>query len=174
MNIISYAIDRSKKYHRWIFIVIIFIIFIYLGYNAYSRYEGFDSKSEKKKYQDVANAQDFTPTVQLYMFFVDWCPHCKTAKPEWDKIKLKYNNTEVGGYLVECIDIDCTDDFGEVTLEKSKYGAETPTKISEIIKQYDINGYPTVKLVKEGKPYDFEAKITEPNLNKFIDQILNE
>jgi thiol-disulfide isomerase/thioredoxin len=108
------------------------------------------------------------------MFYVDWCPHCKTAKPEWDRIKRKYENQPVGGYLVECIDVDCTDDYGEVTVSKSLHGMETPPKVADLIKQYGINGYPTLKLVKDGTPYDFEAKITEPNISKFVEEILNE
>ena len=171
MNIVNYGVQFTKKYHKWIFIIVMLILFTYLGYNVYTKQEGF---SDNKKYKDVANSQDFKPAVQLYMFYVDWCPHCKTAKPEWDKVKQKYDNTTVGGYLVECIDIDCTDDFGEITFDKQAQGAVTPVKISEIIKQYNINGYPTIILVKEGKPYTFEAKVTEPNLNKFIEEILNE
>jgi thiol-disulfide isomerase/thioredoxin len=154
-------------------LVLLIAIFSYLGYSTYKQsVEGFDI--EKKKFQNVANAQEFAPTVDIYLFFADWCPHCKTAKPEWDKIKRKYNGKEVHGYLVNCIDVNCTDDAGETTTAKHEKKLETKNNTAEIIHKFGVNSYPTIKLVKDEKPYDFEAKVTEPNLSGFIEEILSE
>ena len=38
--------------------------------------------------------------VILMLFFVDWCPHCKTVKPEWKKL-MKLNNTKINGKNVK-------------------------------------------------------------------------
>ena len=29
--------------------------------------------------------------VIMILFFVDWCPHCKTVKPEWANITANYS-----------------------------------------------------------------------------------
>ena len=172
MNIVNYILQKTRNYHKWIMLISLIIIFSYLGYSTYTNaVEGFDP--EKKKFKDVANAQEFAPTVDVYFFFADWCPHCKTAKPEWDKIKRKYNGKEVHGYLVNCIDVNCTEDAGETTTAKTITGHET-IKTAEIIQKFKVDSYPTIKLVKDEKPYDFEAKVTEPNLSGFIEEILSE
>ena len=29
---------------------------------------------------------------ELMLFYVDWCPHCKTAKPVWEELQNEYKN----------------------------------------------------------------------------------
>ena len=95
---------------------------------------------------------------ELIMFYVDWCPHCKTAKPEWEKVRDKYNGTTVNGYNVTFTEVNCTE--------------ETPD-VQEMTEQYNIEGYPTIKLVRGDQVVDFEAKPTETTLIQFLTTVLN-
>ena len=70
------------------------------------------------------------------LFYVDWCPHCKTAKPEWNKMKDKYEGKTINGYKVNFTEYNCT--------------KESP-EIDNLLDQYKIEGYPTIKLVKDGQ-----------------------
>ena len=83
-----------EPYYISILVVIFSVIFILLGYYAYNEYyvKKLEDKS-KKQFSDVANADTRKKEVIIYFFHVDWCPHCKTAKPIWDDFSNKYNNT---------------------------------------------------------------------------------
>ena len=56
---------------------------------------------------------------ELLMFSVDWCPHCKTAKPEWESVKQEYQGKTINGISVYKIIIE---PFLELKLKNiSKY-----------------------------------------------------
>jgi len=79
----------------------------------------------------------------------------------------------VNGYLVECIEVDCTDDNGNPSAEAQKQGiVATPAQTAQLIAQYNINSYPTIKLIKDGETIEFESKITESSLQKFVNTML--
>ena len=91
------------------------------------------------------------------MFSVDWCPHCKKAKPVWKEVKDEYNGKVINGKTVKFVIIDCTKETADV---------------QKLIKENDIKGYPTVKLKADGKSHDFDAKITRPALEQFLKSVL--
>jgi hypothetical protein len=99
------------------------------------------------------------------------------AIPEWNSFVEVYNNKEVNGYMVQCYDIDCTDDNGEVTVQFDPISGgstgmkPTPVKISQLIKKYKIDSYPTIKLTKDNNVVDFEAKVTKQNLIQFVSSV---
>ena len=117
-----------------------------------------------RKYGDVSNhkvisgGQGDGSDVLIYFFHVDWCPHCKTAQPEWQAFSDNFNNRDINGYVIRCIDQDCT--------EKPQ-GTKDP-EIEKLINDFDIKGYPTVKMVKNSKTIDFDANVSQKNLEQFI------
>lgn len=172
MNIVNYLFNRTKNYHKYIVILVIGIVFYFVSRYAYSTiHEPFDTNvlNDKIDTKDIANTQEFAPSLEIYFFFADWCPHCKTAKPEWDAFKRKNNGTVVSGYLVECIDVNCTEDSGENTVTKRKNEIVTPVHVTDLIRKYNVNGYPTIKMVKDDKVYEYEAKVSERNLTDFME-----
>lgn len=140
-------------YYWYFLIVVSFVLFSLLGKYAYDNYYAANYDGKNKKFNDIANAEMRDKEANIYFFFVDWCPHCKTALPDWIKFKNQYNNKEVNGYLVNCIDMNCTDENEEIT---------------EAIQEYKIEGYPTVKMNKDNKIIDFDAKISYNTLEKFV------
>ena len=117
-----------------------------------------------RKYGDVANrkvvsgGQGDGSDILIYFFHVDWCPHCKTAQPEWKAFSDNFNNRDVNGYVIRCIDQDCTD--------------SNDPEIEKMVKDYDIKGYPTVKMVKNNKTSDFDANVTKKNLEQLIEHMV--
>ena len=92
------------------------------------------------------------------MFFhVGWCPHCKTAEPSWKNISAKYNKQFVNGYRCKFLDYDLTD--------------EDDLKNKKLIKDFNIEGYPTIKMKKGNDIIDFDAKITPTSLEEFIQNV---
>jgi len=169
INVIS---NSLRPYQTVIIAVVAFIIFAALAYYVYLNY--YLPSQEKEKSSDVANQPNRRKIANIYFFFVDWCPHCKTAKPEWNNFKLQYNNTDVNGYIVKCYDINCTDDNGTIDIadipaDASGYNFPiTPTPIADLIHKYKIDAYPTIKMVKDNYTIDFDAKITKDSLDKFV------
>lgn len=164
---------RLRPYWNYILAAFIFVIFVVVAIYAYRAF--FTKKNDLKKYDDVANATDRKSVVEIIFFFVDWCPHCKTAKPEWDAFKRQYNGSTVNGNMIKCYDIDCTDDNGDqvITMDKNTATGITPTpvKTTELIKKYKINSYPTIICQKENDRIDFDAKITQVSLVKLINSV---
>ena len=88
--------------------------------------------------------------VVMVLFFVNWCPHCKSVKPTWEKAASELNNTKVNGKNVRFVSVDCE--------EKPELG-----------EKYNVEGYPTIKLIYKGVTYDYDAKPDKDNLVKFLE-----
>ena len=174
-NIITYVDSLLKPYYKLLLAIFLFIVFVTV---ARFSYQAFFVKTDKgRNAANIANANNIKPITSIYFFHVDWCPHCVKAIPEWNAFVEAYNNKEVGGHLVQCYDIDCTDDNGEVTVQFDPTNGSytgmkpTPVKISELIKKYKIDSYPTIKLTKDNNVVDFEAKVTKQNLIQFVNSV---
>jgi thiol-disulfide isomerase/thioredoxin len=145
--------DYIKPLDKYILTVIIAIIFVvagYLGYNWFVR-----PTIENHESADLANDNRRISDSEILFFSADWCPHCKTAKPEWNNFKSSFNEKNIGFYKLTCIDVDCTE-------------GENP-----LIQEYSVDGYPTIILKKDGKRIDYDARITEENLKQFINEFLD-
>ena len=94
---------------------------------------------------------------EVLFFYANWCPHCKAAKPHWNEVKNEYDGKTINGYTLKFTDIDCTE--------------ETPD-VKNATDEYDIEGYPTIKLIKDGQVIDYDAKPTKDTLEKFITTVL--
>ena len=92
---------------------------------------------------------------EMLFFYTDWCPHCTSAKPEWNSFK---EEAKTNGYQITFNEINCT--------------KETP-KSEAMMEKYKVEGFPTIKLLANGKVYDFDAKPTKQNLLQFVNSVLN-
>lgn len=146
-----------KPYFFYIIAIVIAFIFGYASYYGYKKYA--KSAIDGKKFNDVANANTRKIEVNVYFFHVDWCPHCVKAKPEWEKFTQSYNDKIIGGYKVKTHSMDCTDDIDG--------------KVANIIQEYSITSYPTVKLIIDGeKAIELDSKISLNTLETFVTEIL--
>jgi thiol-disulfide isomerase/thioredoxin len=90
---------------------------------------------------------------QLFLFKVDWCPHCKKAKPVFDEVEKGLNGSPINGYTVTFKTIDCE--------------AEP-----DMADKFKIEGYPTVKLVKDGQVIEYDAKPEKDKIMEFLKTVL--
>lgn len=138
-------IKPLEKHLVTLFVLLIFVVAGYYGYNMFAR------STIENLSTDMANNNRRISEAKIMFFSADWCPHCKKAKPEWERFTSNYNNKEIGFYKIITESVDCTD-------------GENP-----LIQEYSIDGYPTVILVKDGKNINFSGRITEENLQQFIE-----
>ena len=100
-----------------------------------------------------AGADDDT-IVEIIYFYTTWCPYCKKAKPEWDKFRSQWEETGYSGHQLKFSEIDC--DINETAADK-----------------YNVDGYPTIKMIKNKKVIDYDAKPNQDTLNQFLKTSFN-
>ncbi len=95
-------------------------------------------------------------TVEVLFFHADWCPHCQKASPVWAEVRQTFDGQTVRGRRLVFVDVDCTD--------------ENNAEADRLMKQYHVEGFPTVKMVIDDSVVDFEANITKASLTQFVQQ----
>lgn len=154
MSILQYLKENSRTVSLIVFLVVLFIA---AGYFVYSRME----PEINAKTQQGDSVQDSTggegQSTELIFFYANWCPHCKAAKPHWNEIKEKYADKSINSYEIIFTEVDCSEETEDV---KDK------------VEQYNVEGYPTIKLIKGDQIIDFDAKPTKNTLEKFLETVL--
>ena len=138
---------KNKKF--WL---ILFLLFVFIGaaiyvYNSFVKPRMNASYVANKEYIQKQESSGSGKSADLYFFFTNWCPHCKTAKPVWEK--LKEQTTSVNGVTINYVDVDCEKD---------------PT----LAEKYKVEGYPTIKLVKDNEVIEYDAKPKYETLTEFL------
>jgi len=129
---------------------------IYFGYTFYKQYVS--SKTAFSANRENASADpNSSKSANLMLFYVDWCPHCKTAKPEWETLKSEYEGKSINGYNVVFTEYNCTNESAEV---------------SQLMDKYSIEGYPTIKLIKDNQVIEYDAKPTKSTMEQFLHTVL--
>lgn len=159
-NFIEVVSKYIRPYQTRIVVATAIIIFGYFAYYGYNKFYArkYMENMHAGTGKNYANESRVNRVVIIYFFHADWCPHCKKAEPEWEKFMANYDGKEVNGYDIQCVDINCT--------------TETP-KVKELLNEFSIESYPTVKMVKDGKTIEFDSKIKETTLEKFVETMLN-
>jgi thiol-disulfide isomerase/thioredoxin len=137
-------------------VVILFAIVAGLYYYYYMAPEmkaKYQPNSEKVQEGESENGS----TAELLFFYADWCPHCKTAKPIWNDLKAEYENKTINGYKVVFTEINCSEETAEV---------------DKMMNQYSVEGYPTIKLLKDGQVIEYDAKPSKETLTQFLNTVL--
>lgn len=136
-----------------IVVVLLLCVFAYYTYNQYV-----DSKTAfQANRENIPKDVNSNKTATLMLFYVDWCPHCKTAKPEWETLKSEYDGKNINGYTITFIEYNCTDESEEV---------------SQLMDKYNIEGYPTIKLLKDNQVIEYDAKPTKTTMEQFLHSVL--
>ena len=137
-------------------VVILFSIvagFYYYYYMAPQMKAKYQPNSEHVQEGESGNGS----TAELLFFYADWCPHCKTAKPIWNDLKAEYENKTINGYKVVFTEINCSEETAEV---------------DKMMNQYNVEGYPTIKLLKDGQVIEYDAKPSKETLTQFLNTVL--
>lgn len=93
-------------------------------------------------------------TAKLLFFYVNWCPHCRSAKPVWAQLEKSLDGMDVGGY----------------TVHLEKINAEADRRRASLFK---VNQYPTVKLVTDKTIWTFSGPFRQDTLTAFVTTCLS-
>ena len=153
-------LQKARGYMSWKLLMIIATIAILIAaivwvYNRYLVPKMEPTYVDNKEFTEEG---DETKEAELLIFTVDWCPYCKKAMPVWKKFEEEYNNKTINGYTVYFRTINCTD--------------EKNPEVKDLLNKYDIDGYPTIKLVKDGETVNYDAKPEFNTLQQFLQTVL--
>ena len=136
-------------------IAVALVIFLSIGIVFYYKYirpklnkAYVDNREFISKDSDILNK---TNSAELFFFYTDWCPLSKKAEPEWNAFKESTNGS-FNGVSISFREIDCD-------------------KETDIADKFNINGYPTIKLIYNDKIYEYDAKPDQQMLNTFLTDI---
>ncbi len=152
---INLLYQRFIMPNQTIILITVFLVLIsVIGYYSFMKW-GNIGKEQK------ASNMPLGGNLTVYLFHVEWCPHCIKALPEWNEFKAEYNGKTVQGFKISCVDVDCTED--------------SSPDIKALMDTYEISSFPTVKGVMENggkkKVLSFEAKVNKKNLEKFVNTV---
>jgi len=130
-NLKSYL--KPNNFPKVAFLLAILLI-LYYFYSTHLK-EGFEICHEKLE-------EYISPDkTSLVLFYADWCGHCKKLKPTWKECSEKAKKNGLNMVQIN---------LGEGT-EKDK----------ELSERYQIDGYPTIMLFKNGKAIPYEGPRSE-------------
>jgi thiol-disulfide isomerase/thioredoxin len=144
-----------RPYKRYVLIISLVILFIIIGVYGYNHFYSVPQKNSE--FKDVANANRRSTEIEIYLFWTDWCPHCKKAKPDWVAFQQEYNGKTINKYDIKCTDVDCSND--------------QDAKVQNMLGQYKVSSYPTVIAIKNSQMVGFDAKISKSSLDQFVESL---
>ena len=150
--------QRITGFMTWqtIAVIILVILLSLFAYYSYKQYV--DTKTTfYANRENIPEDENSNKTATLMLFYVDWCPHCKTAKPEWEALKEEYDGKTINGYTLSFIEYNCTNESED---------------ISQLMDKYNIEGYPTIKLLKDSQVIEYDAKPTKSTMTQFLNTVL--
>lgn len=127
----------------------IFIAVAIFGYNYYIKPRIDNTFVENKEFTDLEDQNK--GVADFYFFYTDWCPHCKSAKPVIQEFKdmVEANNNSINGANINIIEVDCDKD-------------------TDTANKFNVESYPTIKLVYNDTIYEYDAKPEINNLKEFM------
>lgn len=93
----------------------------------------------------------------VYYFYADWCGVCTRARPVWDRFANSFDGRAVNGYRVACVAVDVTDP------DNKRSGVN-----EALAQQYNLDSFPTVKIVVNNKVVMLDASVADDTLRSFV------
>jgi thiol-disulfide isomerase/thioredoxin len=148
---------KSRLSWKLVFILVTIVALIMAIAYVYKKYMTPKLNVEYEPNKEFIDKDD-SGEVEIIMFTVDWCPYCKKAMPIWKEFKEEYSGKVINGYKLNFETVNCTD--------------EKDNNVAEMLEKYNIEGYPTIKLLKDDEVITFDAKPERASLEKFLQTVL--
>lgn len=173
-KVAEFTATPRYKYAFALFALIILVLFGVLFYKKYLKQQINPEFAENKEFVTVDEEEEVIDRSisTAYFFTVEWCPYCKSAMPDWNKITKKYENQQINGQdinfkLVDCSSVDDSNDLGAKCDNLEDYEQSLFTN--------NVTGYPTIIVVKgEYNENDtknifiLQSRPTEENIDNFL------
>jgi thiol-disulfide isomerase/thioredoxin len=158
MNLLDIKQKLGKATGNTKFLLILFVVILFsvVGLVVFRRTLGGASGNNyvtNNEFIQKDSKQQGITSADIYFFYTEWCPHCKTAKPIWADFKSQMSGKKVNGVTLNFFEIDCDKD----------------TATSD---KFNVKGFPTIKLMKGNQIIEYDAKPSTANLIEFVNTSL--
>lgn len=129
----------------------IITVFVFLLFFSISLYIYFKYIQPKLNLSYVDNKEFVSKEADklvVIWFYTDWCPFCKSTYSEWKSFK---NDVENGNF-------DTPIEFREINCDKDENFAN----------KYNIEEYPSIRIIYKEEVYIYDAKPNRINLMEFL------
>ena len=134
LNLNNVFSKKNMNLENIVVAVLVVVLVVLVVYYVRKNREGFND--------------DEKPT--LYFFFVDWCPHCTTAK---ENVFDEFNKNVKNSDKVNLVKVNCE-------------GSEEEKNLA---KEHNVRGYPTVVLKENnGKTHELDEGVSASSINSLI------
>ena len=159
MNLIDIKqkLGKAAGNTQFLIVFLIIIIFVIAALFMYRRSvagrlnKNYVTNNEFSK--NGGNGGKAITSADIYFFYTEWCPHCKTAKPIWFEFKKDMEGQTVNGVKLHFFEVDCDKD-------------------SETSDKFKVKGFPTIKLIKGKQIIEYDAKPSVATLHEFVKSAL--
>jgi thiol-disulfide isomerase/thioredoxin len=162
----KHTVMQAVTNKKFLIILVLLILFIALAFWVYTTYVAPKLNPEYKDNKEFISSGDDEGAVtnaNIYAFYTDWCPHCKTniiaADSGWKKTMDKYNGQQINGVTVTFVEVNGEKEEGTLQSFESDHNV-------------NITGFPTIYLVKGDNVIEFDSDITQDNLTNFLNTTL--
>ena len=153
----------NKKFLIILFLLTVFIALAFWVYITYVAPKLNPEYKDNKEFIGGGGDEDAVTNANIYAFYTDWCPHCKTniiaADSGWKKTLGKYNGEQINGVTITFIEINGEKEEGTLQSFESDHSV-------------NVTGFPTIYLVKGNSVIEFDSDITQDNLTNFLNTAL--
>jgi thiol-disulfide isomerase/thioredoxin len=154
----AFSAIRARLSWKLFFIFVTIILLIIAIVYVYKKYLVPKLNPTYVPNKEFIEKSDDPKDAEVLMFTVDWCPYCKKAAPVWKDLKKEYDGRNISGYTLHFETINCTD--------------EKNAEVKAMQNKYNIDGYPTIKLLKDGEVITYDAKPERKTFEQFLDSVL--
>jgi len=108
-----------------------------------------DDDSPPESHVIVLTGENFQHSLKenpllMVEFYAPWCGHCKALAPEYEEAATSLQDTTIRLGKVDC------------TIEK------------DLCQEHDVNGYPTIKVFKDGQGRDYEGPRKADGITSYL------
>ncbi len=125
---------------KTMFLGLLMVFFFFLALAIYKRKEIIALSSVEEGFQSshsgIGSQNRETPDIYYRFFYADWCPHCQTTKPEWEKCQTNWNMLKRQLYW----------ENNKINYQHIKLEKINCEKNGATCRQFDVQSYPTIVL----------------------------
>lgn len=151
---VGWTLSTFQQPRTWM-ILFVGVVISLVGYWVYQTYVAprLSPSYVANKEFIQGDAVEATEDAELYLFYTTWCPACKKAKPIWNQVKEEFNGQEINGKRVIFREVDCD-------------------KNEDLADKFNIEGYPTIKMVTGGNVVEYDARPDRDTLVEFMQSVV--
>ena len=151
-------------------LLLVFLLAIFIGV-AYYIYQNYvKPNSDYVTNREIVKEGESDKSANLIIIYADWCPHSKKVMNVGDK-------EDSGGWVKLMKDWEKSGNakmINNYAVSLSEINESDKKRLEEFETTYkkQINGYPSIFLIKDDQIIEFDASPTEENLLKFLHDVI--